>query len=152
EFATWYDLVSHPPLSAPPLSLENVPNVYDLSALKLADVDKLRPLIGGKASGFLALLAPGTISTVDRPMAISIKPYVEHMKSITPRILAMMDDYDFNTDERVRYLVLEGPKRYEKRYTRPEEKAFEDKILAKHGKGDPVGDLIRDGGLCNVIE
>jgi hypothetical protein len=145
DFTTWRQLTAAQPTAVPPVDLSGVVDVYDLSALDFADSDDWRPILGGKAAGFLALTS-ADIVTVDTPLGISIKPYVEHLDvttALTPRLTAMLADRSFQGDITVRRLVLEG------------EEAVDAEFVAAFKEGRPEGqvlrDLVDDGGVLGVI-
>jgi len=151
EYGQWLQLRGVPPTSVPPVDTSRMPLTVDLARYSLPDVDDVRPFIGGKAAGFLALAAPGTVTMPDRPMVITVRSYVEHMESFTATIQAMFDDPAFRGDARMRNLVLEGPNRYDKRYPGAVDAAAKTKFLDDRPTGHALGDLVRAGGLKNSI-
>src|SRR5690606_14938865 len=100
EFHLWWELSQKKRLSARPANLKGAPDTLRLSDLSLKDVEELRPLIGGKAAGFLGLMAPGTVTIPDHPLVITVKPYTEHIASFLPAIEAMLLDNTFFTEAR----------------------------------------------------
>ena len=151
EYVTWLQLRAPAIASVPQVDVPRLPLTIDLADYTLQDIDEVRPMVGGKAAGFLALLAPGTVTVPDRPMAITIRPYVEHMASFDGIIDAMMADVGFRTAARIRYLVLEGPNRFDTRYPSPADAAVKTQFFDDRGPGHPIGDLARQGGLKNAI-
>ncbi len=106
----------------PPVDVAAMPTVMSLVELAAeirseADVEALRPSIGGKSAGFLALIAADGVSTPDDPLAITVAPYVRHLANIEAELEAMLADDDFRTDARARFLLLEGPGAYAETYT-----------------------------------
>ena len=147
DYATWLQLGQLPsfPFTAP--SLEGVPLLYDLSAFGIEQQASLRPLIGGKSAGYLALLAPGDVPTPDRPAGISVRPYHEHLAPLRPALEAMVLDESFVRDVRVRRLVLEGADSLALTVPAAEAAEIEAAFDAAHPAGDPLGDLTRAGGV-----
>jgi hypothetical protein len=150
QLQAWQELRNPSPLSYTPPEIKKAPNTIPLEAYSLSEVSRLRPIIGGKAAGFLALLAPGSITRPEHPLVITIKPYAEHLAPLRTRIEALLADYEFAQDDRARYLALEGVKRYDARYPGPANQQYKEAILAR-AKGDPIADLARDGGLTELI-
>ncbi len=144
DFTTWRSLTAAAPAAVPAIDLSGVDDVYDLQALDFADADALRPILGGKSTGFLALLDAG-VSSVDTPQAISIKPYQEHLTTtaLEPRLVAMLEDRSFQGDVTVRKLVLEGPA------------AVDPAFVAAFRAGRPAGNVLRDlvdeGGVQGIL-
>lgn len=144
DFATWRTLTSTPTVELPPIDITGLDDTVDLTTLEQAEANDLRRVIGGKAAGFVALLTSG-VTTVDAPMAITIKPYVEHFDAtgLTTRLTAMLADTVFKTDVTVRRLVLGG------------EDAVDAAVVAAFRTARPVGDVLRDlvdaGGVVEVI-
>lgn len=149
QFATWKQLQAKPPVAVAQVDAATLPLSHDLRALRLADADALRPSIGGKATGYLALLAATPDATPDQLEAITIRPYVEHLAPFRARVEAMLADAAFEADARVRYLALEGEAKFLQ--THPAEAAFVEAFLAARPSGDVVGDLARAGGLRGAL-
>ena len=126
-----------------------LPYSQNLRTLRLADAPALRPSLGGKATGYLALLEVTPDATPDQLEAISIRASVEHLAPLRPRIEAMLGAAAFGADAKVRYLALEGETRF--RTTFPTEDTFLTGFLNAHGPGDVLGDFARAGGLKDEI-
>ncbi|MCC7384598.1 MAG: hypothetical protein IT384_22310 [Deltaproteobacteria bacterium] len=150
EYSQYLSLGSKPPLSVSPIDLTGVPATYPLGDLLFSEIDRLRPQIGGKSAGFLALLSEPGLDHPDHPVAITIKPYIEHLAPLRPQIEAMLRETDFVVSAKARFLVLEGPDDFVKRFTTAEDLAFKDQFLARPA-GDVLGDLARGGGLKTVL-
>jgi hypothetical protein len=144
DFATWRTLTTVPQTAVPPIDLRDVEPIYDLQTLSFADSDHWRPILGGKSTGFLALLGAHVV-TVDRPMGVSIVPYVEHLQTtgLVPRLQAMLVDSTFAASVDVRRLVLEGPDAV------PADVL--DAFRRTHPEGNVLRDLVDDGGVTGVI-
>jgi hypothetical protein len=145
QLAQWLQLQAKSPVAVAQVDVSTLPYTQDLRTLRLADADALRPSIGGKATGYLALLDATPDSTPDQLMAITIRSYAEHLAPFRARIEAMLLAYAFGADSRARYLALEGEARF--RNTHPNDEAFLTEFLNSHGPGDVLGDLARAGGL-----
>ncbi|MBI2376967.1 MAG: hypothetical protein HYV07_23405 [Deltaproteobacteria bacterium] len=153
QYRTYQSLTQKSPISVDPIDLSNVPYVFDLSAYSLAQVDALRPVVGGKAAGFIALLSAEGVETPDRPLAISIRAYREHLEAFAEDISAMLADPEFDgprSSSKIRFLVLEGPTDYDVAYPAADDQALEASFLGRH-PADRVGELVRAGGLRRKI-
>lgn len=146
QFATWRSLSQPPPLAVPPVDVASLPYTVDLAALSLDDVAEQRPRIGGKAAGFLALMAPGDVVMPDHPMAITVRAYAEHLAPLRPRLEAALTHDEFSRSTRARFAVLEGERAYHARYTTAEDRSYLEALLADAANA-PLTDLIEDGGV-----
>jgi hypothetical protein len=144
DFATWQSLTAPPPTAVPPVDLENVAATVDLALLSFADVDAWRPVLGGKAAGLLALQEAG-VTTVDRPLAVSIAPFVEHLQTtgLAARLPDMLAHPTFLASPAVRRLVLDGPAAVDP--------ALLSSFLAAHPPGTALRDLVDLGGVQGLI-
>ncbi|MBI4820631.1 MAG: hypothetical protein HY791_30485 [Deltaproteobacteria bacterium] len=150
QLRAYQGLTQKQPIRVDPIDLSGVPYVFDLASYSFDQVEQLRPVIGGKSAGFLALLDAGVVTTPDRPVAISVRAYAEHLRPLEPTITAMLTDPEFDGPRgsaKIRYLCLEGPADYDLRYASAEDKSSREGFLARHPAGDALGDLVRAGGL-----
>ncbi len=149
QLAQWLQLQHKPPVAVQQVDVSTLPYSQDLRSLRLEDSATLRPSLGGKATGYLALLAVIPDSTPDQLEAITIRPYVEHLAQFRARITQMLAASEFGADARVRSLALEGEARF--RTSHPADEAFATAFLNAHGPGDVLGDFARAGGLKDSI-
>jgi hypothetical protein len=149
DFATFRTLTVVPPSAVPAVDLTNVELTYDVGALSFADEATWRPILGGKAAGFIALLDAGDVTCPDSPLAISIKPYVEHLAPFRERLQAMLNDSTFQSNPDVRLLVLEGRSGWNAR--RPLDPSFPDRFLASRTDDDVLRLLVQDGGVQGLV-
>lgn len=152
QYSTWLGLRTKPFTTIPPIPLQNAPELVDLSLHGLEDMDELRPLIGGKSAGFLALLSAGSVRAPYRPLAMSIRPYVEHVVPMARALRSMLDLPEFRAKSKVRYLFLEGQARYDLRFRSDEDKALRDALLLGHPATTELGQLLAEGGVAKAIE
>ncbi len=149
QLALWLQLQTKAPIAVQQVDVNTLPYSQDLRSLRLADVPALRPSLGGKATGYLALLAVTPDATPDQLEAITIRSYAEHLAPFRARIEAMLAAFDFGADARVRALVLEGETRF--RSSHPRDEAFLIEFFNSHAPGDVLGDLARGGGLKSEL-
>ena len=145
QLAQWLALQAKAPVAVQQVDVSTLPYTQDLRSLRLEDSDALRPSIGGKATGYLALLAVTPNDTPDQIEAITIRSYAEHVAPMRSRLEAMLAVPAFVADARVRYLALEGEARF--RETHPMDEAFLTEFMNSHGPGDVLGDFARAGGV-----
>jgi hypothetical protein len=119
--------------------------------IPFADMPQWRPIIGGKAAGFVAM-THSDVPIPDLPLAITGRAYTEQLTHIDG-IDAMLAAPEFQHpgDPRARYLVLEGHDAYDERYTEPSDAVFRDAFLVAHPTG-ALGEMARDRGLRGRIE
>jgi len=151
QYALWQGLQTKPPVAPTQIDVSGAPYVIDLKAQSADDIDALRPAFGGKATGYLGLLAGAPEATTDVIAAISIRAYKEHVEPMRPRLAAMLAAPGFNDDARARFLALEGSDRFVVAFPTPEDATYMQEFLASHGPGDVLGDLARAGGVKGVI-
>lgn len=150
EFAHYRTLTAPIPASAQLADVTNIPYVLDLRTVTYDAVDALRPMIGGKNSGFLALLSTEDISLPDVPVAVTVRAYAEHISRFSAQIDAMLLDDTFRRSPRARYLALEGPAGFISQFSTDDDKQFANEVLARP-TGDILGDLAKAGGLRRMI-
>ncbi len=148
QYDQWRRSLQKTPVAVTQVELSTLPYVQDLRTLSVAQADVLRPSIGGKATGYLGLLAGAPEAAPDAVAAISIRPYAEHVAPMRARLQAMLANRDFLLDVRVRVLVLEGPAEFDQRY--PTSRQWREMFEAAHG-GDVLGDLVGAGGVKELI-
>ncbi|MFZ5439577.1 MAG: hypothetical protein ACOZQL_06195 [Myxococcota bacterium] len=147
QYATWLQLQRKPAVAVQQIDVSSIPYTYDLKTLSANDADALRPAIGGKATGYLGLLAGAPNETPDALMAISIRAYHEHLAPFRARLEAMLLAPGFGEDARVRFLVLEGQADFGATHASAEDQRFLQEFLATHPVGDVLGDFARGGGV-----
>ena len=145
QLALWLQLQVKSPIAVQQVDVNALPYFQDLRTLRLADAQALRPSMGGKATGYLALLEVVPDSTPPQIEALSIRAYVEHLAPFRSRLEDMLAAYAFGADAKVRYLTLEGEARFRQVY--PTDEAFLVDFLNAHGPGDVLGDFVRGGGV-----
>lgn len=156
QYEAWLELQSTETLR---VTQENAaaPRVIDLSEFidgrtdseRRRDIDAWLPTIGGKAAGFLSLLAADGVTTPERPSVITIGAYQEHLDTVRPLLQAMLELDDFDTPEnaRLRFLLLEGPEDFAQTYVTSADEQFVENLRAKHSSGTIIGDLLDAGGF-----
>jgi hypothetical protein len=138
-----------------------LPYTLDLDQLTPEQVPSARARVGGKAAGFPLLRAglaglPRSVSAPPRPLAISIRAYVEHLDPLRETIVGALAEPSFARDLRVRYLLLEGRAAFDQRFFGPADQAWLRRFLAAHspatpGRRDPVAALIALDGVRRAI-
>lgn len=161
QYAAWQRGEDIAPLSLPTVDTSTMPTVVDLTdlvdemsagGLTTAEVDRWIPAIGGKAAGFLTLLSTPGLATPPDPLAITVRPYLEHLAPLRPTIAAALDDPSLDTDPRARWLVLEGDDDYPDVFSSEADAAFSERYLAAHPPGTALGDVLDAGGIREYVE
>ncbi|MFN8020253.1 MAG: PEP/pyruvate-binding domain-containing protein [Acidimicrobiales bacterium] len=161
QYAAWQRGDDIAPLSLPAVDTSSMPLVVDLTAeaarlssggLTADEVDRWVPVIGGKATGFLTLLSTPGIDPPPTPLAITVRPYLEHLAPLRSTIAAVLDDPSMDDDPRVRWLVLEGDDDYADVFASDSDAAFAEQFLADHPEGTPLGDVLAAGGVREYVE
>lgn len=162
QYGAWLASVRPEPPSVAPVDVADVPYVVDLSTVRPADLPQLSQVIGGKNVGIVHLLAGlgpdtplhgrGTLhaDVPDRPLAITIRAYREHLAQLLPELTALLKDDSFSKFKKLRYLALEGAKDFVKKF--PSKK---DRELAKSYENPralgPIAALVRKGGVRYLV-
>lgn len=151
QLQTWQSLLVKPLVAVTQVDVATLPYTADLRALSLADVETVRPGFGGKATGYLGLLAGAPDATPDALVGISIRSYAEHLEPLRPTLMAMLADGMFLDDARSRFLVLEGSSAFDAAYTTAADTTLKNRFLSSHPIGTALGDLARGSGLKGAI-
>jgi Pyruvate phosphate dikinase, AMP/ATP-binding domain len=162
QYQSWQALLRSDPPTVPSVSLNAVPYVVKLSELDLAQLPHYSPLIGGKAVGMVHLLrglGPGTsqngtgtlrADVPDRPLALTIRGYREHLAPLLPGLRELLADENFLKFKKLRFLALEGAKEFVKKF--PSKK---DRVLAKSYENPqaigPIAAVVRRGGVQYMV-
>jgi hypothetical protein len=129
-----------------------LPYLIELSSRAPSDIPSLLPAIGGKSAGFVALLAHRGLELPERPHALTVRAYVEHLAPLRERIAAALARPEFEQDARVRELVLEGQATYLERHATLNDRAWVSAFNVMHPAGTPLGELARDGGIRGLVQ
>lgn len=161
QYTAWQRGDEITPLALPTVDTSTMPLVVDLTdlvaelsagGLAAAEVDRWVPAIGGKAAGFLTLLSTPGLTPPPDPMAITVRPYLEHLAPLRPTIVAALDDPSLDGDPRARWLVLEGDDDYADVFSSDADAAFAERYLAAHPAGTALGDVLDAGGIREYVE
>ena len=155
EYDEWRRLVRPSRIVVPTIDRSTTPTVVDLTDLAAtiddeADIEPLRPLIGGKSAGFLTLLGTPGVTTPERPLAITVRPYLEHLDRVAAELDAMLGDAEFRRSPAVRFLFLEGRDDYDERYPSDADARLASEIAERHA-GTQLGDVLAAGGFKRFL-
>jgi hypothetical protein len=129
-----------------------LPYLIDLSTRTPSEIPMLSPIIGGKAVGYVALLAEGNLELPLRPHSLTVRAYVEHLAPMRARISAALADAEFERDVRVREVVLDGIEVFLTRHTTDADRTWVGQFTSTHLIGNPLGDLARTGGIRGLVQ
>ena len=151
QLQIWQSLLAKPLVAVTQVDVSTLPYTVDLRSLSLSAVETVRPGFGGKATGYLGLLAGAPDATPDALVGISIRSYAEHLAPLRPTLLVMLADGMFADDARSRFLVLEGSADFDAAYKSAADVALKGRFLSSHPAGTALGDLARGSGLKGAI-
>jgi hypothetical protein len=162
QYRSWQKLLDVSPPAVAPVDLSGAPYIVDLSRVQLRQLPELSPIIGGKSVGMVHLLrgmGPGTgvngtgtlrFDVPDRPLAITIRAYREHLAPLLPELRALFADPNFLQFKKLRLLALEGSKEFTTKF--PGKK---DRELAKSYENPralgPIAAVVRKGGVRYMV-
>lgn len=151
QYDQWRALNSVSPVSVPRIETGSQPNVIDLDSITNVrtegDLAAWRPLIGGKASGFIHMMAAESVSLPSDPVAITVRPYFEHLAKVEDALRAMQANTSFAGSRRTRYLMLQGPADYADFYADVSDREFAETFAVANPAGTPIGDILAAGGF-----
>ncbi len=111
-------------------------------------LDAVRREFGGKAAGYVMLLSGGA-PTPGKAIALSVRPFYEHLKRLEKWVRPTFSHPRFENSEYLRYLVLEGEEKFKKRFPKggdgPSRESVRNNLPAS------MKELIRRGGLRQAI-
>ncbi len=102
------------------------------------------PVANQTATGALRVDVP------DRPLALTIRGYREHLTPLLPELQALLADQNFLGFKKLRFLALEGAEEFVKKF--PSKK---DRELAKSYQNPqalgPIANVVRKGGVQYMV-
>lgn len=153
-FARWLSLSQAQQPKFSPIDPATLPYVIDLEREPPSRVPELRRIVGGKTAGLVILHTAG-VPMPERPLAITTRAYHEHIAELQPVIADALDDPAFVNDARVRYLLLEGRKDFDERFSSEEDQAWVEMFAEKHPptatKRDALAWLLAHDGIKKAI-
>lgn len=161
QYQSWKARQQPVPVSVDPVDVTDIALVVnltdlvdDLSAdgLTESDVDAWRPIIGGKSAGFITLLSTPGLTPPPDPLAITVRPYIEHLAPLRDSIGQAIADPSVLGSPRARWLVLEGDEDYAEQFPSEADSAFATDFLARHRAGSALGEVLAAGGVRALIE
>jgi hypothetical protein len=159
EYGRYLSLQQRRPQSIARIDTDALPWTMPLEATMAADMPTLRPTIGGKAAGFLALLEPSDpnkpLRYPDPAMAITVRAYAQHLAPLRDTIAAAMVERQFVEDARLRLLLLEGRKAFTKQFPGERQEEWLATIEREHppqkAERDPIAKLLAADGIQKAI-
>ena len=159
EYARYYSLIRRRPPVVARVDVDALAWTIPLEGQSVAAMPDLRPVIGGKAAGFLALLEPTPLNPpLHRPspaLAITVRAYAQHIDSLRPRLSAVLQDAQFMSDARLRFLLLEGRKRFAEQFPGERQQAWLAELERQHppdaAQRDPIAWLLVADGIQKAI-
>ncbi len=168
EYGRYLSLIRKRPPELAAIDVDALAWTIELEPLTVDDMPGLRPAIGGKAAGFLALLEPkpvcasgkcGSSQPLHRPspaLAITVRAYAQHLAPLRSILSAVLSDPRFIADARLRLLLLAGRKQFTEQFPGDRQVAWLAELELAHpvdraDHGDPIAWLLRADGLQKAI-
>lgn len=152
QYTRYVSLSSRPVRTVSTPAPDSIPYLIDLSTRMPREIPSLLPTIGGKSAGYIELLSLGTLALPDRPHALTVRAYTEHLAPLRERIGAVLGSADFVRDVRVRELLLEGQAVYLQRHPTNNDRAWVAAFNVQHPAGTSFGDLSRAQGIRGLVQ
>lgn len=149
EYTQYRQLTAVPPTSVTPVDPGSIEYAYDLELLSFADQSTWRTIIGGKSTGFLALLDAADVTAPPYPIGISVRAYMEHTVDLAAELEPILADPLFNQDPLRRALLLEGTVDWALKH--PDDPSYAERFLALYPQSDPRRVLVEAGGAQGRI-
>lgn len=161
EYARYLALQRARPPTLPTIAVDTLDWTLALDKLDIAAMPSLRPIIGGKAAGFLALLEPSSPAqqpTLHRPMpamAISVRAYAQHLAPLRPMLAKLLADPLFVREARARVLLLEGRKAFGEHFPGEAQAAWLATLERDHDPNaasrDPIAFFLASDGVQKAL-
>lgn len=136
----------------PQVDLDTAPFFVDLAQGSLAEYASLIPLTGGKSAAMKAFAAFPEMETPFLPLAITLRPYAEHLMTYRPLLQTAMASEDFQNDSRVRYVFLEGHENFlEEHAADPTAGPWLAAWLDANGPASALGGPVALGGFKRLL-
>lgn len=162
QYQSWQQLLRFEPPKLPVVDLKSAPYVVDLSQIQEDKLPHFAPLIGGKAVGMVHLLrglGPGTpengvgslrADVPDRPLAITIRAYREHLAPLLPALRELLADPNFLKFKQLRFLALEGAKEFVSKFPGKKNRELAASYENPRAFG-PIAGVVRQGGVQHMV-
>lgn len=154
EYAGWQATQGLAPISVPEVDLASAPytqRIDDIdTTLDATALAALRPLIGGKAAGFVELATPGNVTMPADALAITVRAYREHEAQFADEIDAVLEHAAGESSVRSRSLLLEGRDEYDERFTSDADATFADDFTDAND-GTVLGEVLARDGLVRLF-
>ena len=152
QYNRYVMLSSRPVRSVTTPAPDSISYLIDLATRAPREIPALLSTIGGKSSGFIELLSHGTLALPDRPHALTVRAYTEHLAPLRERIAAVLALPDFVRDVRVRELLLEGQTVYLQRHPTNNDRAWVSAFNVQNPAGTTTGNLSRGLGIRGLVQ
>jgi hypothetical protein len=162
QYQAWQALLRSEPPAVSKASSDDAPYLVELGQVGEAELSRFAPLIGGKAVGMVHLLrglGPGTrangtgalrADVPDRPLAITVRAYREHLAPMLPELRALLADPNFIKFKKLRFLALEGVQELVRRFPSKKDSALAQSYQNPQAIG-PIAAVVRKGGVRHMV-
>ncbi len=169
EFNEWQESQKQDRIAVPAVDPDDIDVTVDLTELATTlsseagpdglgdgDIDDWRPIIGGKAAGFLTLLNTDGVTTPDQPLAVTVGPYTRHLAQVEDELQAMLTLEAFTTQERIkpgraRFLLLEGGEDFANTYPDEDDAEFLESFTRDHADDPAISAILEADGFKKLL-
>ena len=164
EFNQWQQSRELDPISVPDITFDDVPITIDLNELAAdlttasgpdglteTSIDAWRPVIGGKAAGFLSLINADGVTTPDGPLAVTIELYDRHLALHQEQLDEMLSNTEFQQSSRVRFLLLEGGDDFADEYQTDEDAEFHELFVQRYAGNESITAILEADGFKKLL-
>jgi hypothetical protein len=154
DYARWLGMARARIPTLSEVDVRALPYTIDLDTVALEHVPLLRSSAGGKSGGF-PILRAAKVEMPERPLAITVRAYVEHIAELRPAIADALADPGFRNDSRMRYLLLEGREAFDHRFASEPDQKWVASLVAAHpadkAASDAIAQLLARDGIKRAI-
>ncbi|MGE3760196.1 MAG: PEP/pyruvate-binding domain-containing protein, partial [Pseudobdellovibrionaceae bacterium] len=151
EYQKYSSFSKKKPSVLPSIDWKSLSYIYELEKLPTWKDSQIIRAVGGKNFG-MAQLIKANSPHPPNPFSISVKGYREHIEQggLNKLVESTLRDSRFVKDEKIQFLVLEGPKEFKKRF--PDLENMEPYKSLQTADKSSLGQIIYQKGLKGAIE
>lgn len=147
QYTRYRELATRPTRAVVTPPTASMPYVVDIATRPLAERASLIPMLGGKSTGMMALVHDAAMACErpDRPLGVTVRPYVEHLAPLRARIEAACAPRASTPTPACATSRSKGWPRSGRATPAPPRACGATRSCAENPAGTPIGDLARSG-------